>query len=64
MSRSAVFFPTPGARARAVASPAAIAAAISAGRAVVRSDIAAFGPTPETVMSISKSDSSSRVSKP
>ena len=38
--------------------------AISAGRAVVSSAIAAFGPTPETVMSISKTASSSRDSKP
>ena len=48
MSRSAVFFPTPGARASAAASPDAIAAASAGGLDTDSSESAAFGPTPGT----------------
>ena len=54
----------PAVMAKAAASLDAMADAISAGRAIDRIAIAAFGPTPETPMRRSKSASSSRVSKP
>ena len=61
-SRSTNDFPTSSPS--AATSPVAIAAASSAGAETDRSEIAALGPTFDTLMSISNSAFSSRVSKP